>query len=111
MGRKKEKGGSEIPLPPEELAAVGGVAGIDGKEPFDKSRDPNLELKIESLHKAMESLTERQREVITLRYWENMTQEEVADVLSMRQQSVSDIEKQAIKRLGKSKSIVKLKTK
>ena len=106
MGRKKANSGREISLPPDKIAAIGGVVGVDGTKPFDKSEDPKLPWRIEALSLAIEGLTERQREVITMRFWEGLTQVEIAEYLSIKQQSVCDIEKQAIKKLGKF--IVKL---
>ena len=107
MGRKKLKGGSEIPLPPDKMVIVGGVAGLDGSAPHDNSEDPNLRWKIEALNRAMEELTERQREVITMRFWEGLTQDLVAKRLNISRSGVNQIEQKSIKKLSKSKFIVK----
>lgn len=53
------------------------------------------------LYAAMGKLTERQREVIELYYFKGMTQQEIAEELGIRQQSVNDFMRQAIKKLKK----------
>ena len=53
------------------------------------------------LYAAIGKLTERQREVIELYYFKGMTQQEIAEELGIRQQSVNDFMRQAIKKLKK----------
>lgn len=53
------------------------------------------------LYAAMGKLTERQREVIELYYFKGMTQQEIAEELGIRQQSVNDFMRQATKKLKK----------
>ena len=53
------------------------------------------------LYAAMGKLTDRQKEVIELYYFKGMTQQEIAEELGIRQQSVNDFMRQAIKKLKK----------
>lgn len=53
------------------------------------------------LYAAMGKLTERQSEVIQLYFYKGMTQQEIAEELGIRQQSVNDFMRQAIKKLKK----------
>ena len=55
----------------------------------------------ERLRQAMDKLTDRQREIVNLYYFQKMTQEEIATRLGIRQQSVLDVLNAAIKRLQK----------
>ena len=55
----------------------------------------------ERLRKAMDKLTDRQREIVNLYYFHKLTQEEIAKRLGIRQQSVLDVLNAAIKRLQK----------
>ena len=52
-----------------------------------------------ALHRAIEGLGERERQVIQMRYFHGLTQQRVAKVLSVSQVQVSRIEKKAISRL------------
>ena len=57
---------------------------------------------LRKLYVAMSKLTERQSEVVQLYFYKGMTQQEIADELSIRQQSVDVIMKQAVKKLRKN---------
>ena len=52
-----------------------------------------------SLRAAVDSLAERERSVVLLRYFRGMTQERVARVLGVSQVQVSRIERRAVERL------------
>ena len=54
-----------------------------------------------SLRAAIDSLPQREREVILLRYFKNLTQERTARVLGVSQVQISRIEKKAMERLRK----------
>jgi len=54
------------------------------------------------VRKAMEKLTDRQREIVTLHYIKEMTQNEIADMLGVSQQSVHDVLKSARKKMQKN---------
>jgi len=57
------------------------------------------------LVRAMANLTERQREVLFLRFHVNMSYEEIADLLSLNYQSVSNLVFRAMKTLRKEMSV------
>ena len=50
----------------------------------------------------MSKLTERQMEVVQLYFYKGMNQQEIAEELGIRQQSVDGIMKQAVKKLRKN---------
>ena len=58
--------------------------------------------RIERLRHSMEKLTDRQREILTLYYVEEMTQEEIAAKLGVRQQSVLDVLNAGRKKMQKN---------
>jgi RNA polymerase sigma factor (sigma-70 family) len=49
----------------------------------------------------LEQLPERQREVIHLRYFQNLKNEEIADIINVNYQSVSNLLHRAVKNLKK----------
>lgn len=51
------------------------------------------------LKKQLQRLSERQREVIHLRYFQNLNHEEIADIMNMNYQSVSNLLHRALKKL------------
>ena len=55
-----------------------------------------------TLRDAVERLTEREKNIIRLRYFEGKTQMEVADEVHISQAQVSRLEKSAIKNIRKS---------
>ena len=57
---------------------------------------------LQKLYAAMKELTERQIEVVQLYFYKGMTQQEIADELGIRQQSVDRIMKQAVQKLRKN---------
>ncbi|MCR9288542.1 MAG: sigma-70 family RNA polymerase sigma factor [Bacteroidetes bacterium] len=62
------------------------------------------ELSLERRHKLktkLEQLPERQREVIHLRYFQNLKNEEIADIINVNYQSVSNLLHRAVKNLKK----------
>jgi len=92
-------GSSKMPL-----SLYGGTDFKDGKErdlietlTTDDNQDDWLDRML--LRGAIESLTERDRRVIILRYFRDMTQSEVAERIGVSQVQVSRIEKKAISRL------------
>ena len=54
------------------------------------------------LRKSMKKLTDRQRQILNLYYVEELTQEEIADRLGIRQQSVLDVLKAGRKKMQKN---------
>lgn len=66
----------------------------------DKNQDENWVEHI-SLKEAMEKLSERERLILTLRFFEGKTQMEVADEITISQAQVSRLEKSALKHLRK----------
>lgn len=61
-----------------------------------KNKEENWVEKL-SLNEAMKRLAEREREIITLRFFEGKTQMEVADIIGISQAQVSRLEKNALK--------------
>lgn len=61
-----------------------------------KNKEENWVEKL-SLNDAMNRLAEREREIITLRFFEGKTQMEVADIIGISQAQVSRLEKNALK--------------
>jgi len=61
-----------------------------------KNKEENWVEKL-SLNDAMNRLAEREREIITLRFFEGKTQMEVADMIGISQAQVSRLEKNALK--------------
>ncbi len=57
---------------------------------------------LQKLYAAMSKLTERQMEVVQLYFYKGMIQQEIAEELGIRQQSVDGIMKQAVKKLRKN---------
>lgn len=54
---------------------------------------------VAKLHAAIEKLSERDRQVIQLYYFEGKTQQEIADILGIRQASVSELLSRILLRL------------
>lgn len=61
-----------------------------------KNKEENWVEKL-SLNEAMKKLADREREIITLRFFEGKTQMEVADLIGISQAQVSRLEKNALK--------------
>lgn len=68
-------------------------------EVLEEQREAEEE--IHSLYKAMEQLTERQREIVRLHYFEELDQKKIAELLGIRQQNVSKNLIRAIEKLKK----------
>lgn len=66
---------------------------------LDSGLDP--ELKIDELYSAMENLTEKQLQCIRLYYWEELTQNEIAEKLGITRQTVNQHLESAHARLRK----------
>ena len=77
---------------------------IDGHE---TERRGLGEEQIEALQKALNSLTPRQREVIYLRYFKNMSISEVSEIVNINNQSVRDVSYHGLERLRKNGELVK----
>lgn len=80
----------------------------NGEQPHEAIQDAyenrliQEELHAENLHKlhqSIQKLPTRQREVINLRYYQNLTTEEIAEVLNINYQSVSNLLYKGIKGL------------
>ncbi len=61
-----------------------------------KNKEENWVEKL-SLNDAMKKLADRERDIITLRFFEGKTQMEVADIIGISQAQVSRLEKNALK--------------
>lgn len=107
---------AELSMEPEEImlsmeAAVEvesmdqSVFQGDGKEislkeriPDEKNEEEELMNKL-FLQQLLDTLDERDRELIILRYFENKTQNQVADILGISQVQVSRLEKKILRRM------------
>ena len=90
-------GSSKMPL-----SLYGGAENKDGKErelieTLSSSDDQEMWLDRLLLRGAMDSLSERDRKIIVLRYFRDMTQSEVAERIGVSQVQVSRIESRIIK--------------
>jgi len=68
--------------------------GVEGKEEFYLNK--------ETLRQAMEKLDERQRRIIYLRFYNGMSQTEIAQEMNLSQVHISRLLNAAIKTLQKS---------
>lgn len=59
------------------------------------------EKRLTMLPEALDCLTDRQREVVEMLYFKKMTQMQIAEVLDIKQQSVMDFKKGALKKMEK----------
>ena len=101
-----------------ELAAAAGLSGertcealraADARKNFEEYEKANLWTDNENeetsridLKAGLSALPPRQRQVIVLRYFKDMTQQQVADLLGISQVQVCRIEKSTLKELRKS---------
>ena len=99
-------------LEPEDIAAadnamlsVASLQGESGEEGFsleavlgDGGMEDDLVEKL-TLRQAIDQLPERERMVIFLRFYKNLTQDRVSKVLGVSQVQVSRIERRAVARL------------
>ena len=91
----------EIPFSPEMMETLGMVAGIDGRQLHGNSNTPLVNALKDALPKAMEKLTSRQREVVIMYFWHDMTQQEIAEELGIAQPTVNGNIQLALKKLKK----------
>ena len=81
------------------------LSDILGTDPDIVSRDLEDSVDRELLHQALDTLTERERDIIELRFGlrdeHPQTQKQVADAMGISQSYISRIEKRIIKRLRK----------
>ena len=68
---------------------------------YSDSEDMNI-TRID-LKKSVESLPPRERQVIILRYYRDMTQQQVADKMGLSQVQIHRIEKSTLKKLAEKK--------
>ncbi len=66
---------------------------------FDFSQNNADEETRQRIQKIISYLTDRQRQVIEMTYWENLSQREIAQKLSIHQSTVLEIKQQALKKL------------
>ena len=103
---------ADLGLTAEEVAAADGATGMaesiqreSGEEGFsleDVLRTDGMEdriLESLALRSALSQLSERERMVISLRYFHGLTQQKIADLLGVSQVQVSRIEKKALARM------------
>lgn len=69
----------------------------------DVPMDERLEKQEEAaaLHKAMERLTDKQREIVHLRFWDGLTVGEIAELKKMHHSTVTECLASAIKKIKK----------
>ena len=81
-----------LPMEDEENAPLSAFLGMEdqGYERFERG---------DMLKRAMDSLDERQREIIRMRFFENRGQREVAQAIGVSQMSISRAERQALSKL------------
>jgi RNA polymerase sigma factor (sigma-70 family) len=91
----------EIPFSPQMMESLGMVAGIDGRQLEGNSNSAKIDALKEALPKAMEKLTSRQREVVIMYFWHDMTQQEIAEELGIAQPTVNGNIQLALKKLKK----------
>lgn len=91
----------EIPFSPEMMETLGMVAGIDGRKLEGNSNSAKIDALKEALPKAMEKLTSRQREIVIMYFWHDMTQQEIAEELGIAQPTVNGNIQLALKKLKK----------
>ena len=95
----------EIAIAETAMASVESIHQENGEEGFRLENilsDTESEEKIlekMALRQAITKLSERERQVISLRYYHGLTQERVAKILCVSQVQISRIEKKAIMRL------------
>jgi RNA polymerase sigma factor (sigma-70 family) len=71
-------------------------------EYFNADKNEDLKrYKNQIIHSAIESLTEKQRTVIELRYWNNLTYKQIGKKLSISHPAVIKLEKKAITNMEK----------
>lgn len=94
--------GSEVFLVDKVVQGVSGAVGVSfgasgavGSEDSEKEKLLNHML----LEQLLESLTEKERELISMRYFQNKTQMEIAGILGISQVQVSRLEKKILLRL------------
>ena len=79
----------------------------DGTDPWEQlenqTEDDVLEriVREDSIAELMGCLTDRQRRIVKLYFFEQLTQQQIADALGIRQQSVTDALRAALKRMRK----------
>lgn len=72
------------------------LADPNGKAPFDKIEASEL---TEEIASHLEKLTEKERHVVSLYYYEELTQKEIAEVLAVSEGRVSQLHSQALIKL------------
>lgn len=93
----------EIPFSPQMMAQLGAVADITGMPVEGNSNTEQIEQMKEALKEALTKLTEKQLEVVQMYFYDNMTQQEIAEELGTSQQMVAKHLKYAIKKLRNSR--------
>lgn len=89
----------------EAASALSNVASLDNQlveeeyNSYYSQGSPENNLDSIMIKKEIENLNSRQRQVIVLRYYKDMTQQEIADLLGISQVQVSRIEKKALKEI------------
>ena len=79
----------------------------DGTDPWEQlenqTEDAVLEriIQQDSIAELLDCLTDRQRRIVKLYFFEQLTQQQIADALGIRQQSVTDALRAALKRMRK----------
>ena len=77
-----------------ELSGGGCVGDLVGDEGMEERTCLRL-----SLHEALQDLPDRDRQVLSLRYSRDLTQQQVSRIVGVSQVQVSRIEKRAIEKL------------
>lgn len=93
----------EIPFSPKMMEQLGGIADITGTPPEDSDNSELIERMKTALKEALTELTDKQLEVVQMYFWDNMTQQEIADELGISQPAVVKHLQLAIKKLRNSR--------
>ena len=79
----------------------------DGTDPWEQLENQTEEdvleriVRQDSIAELLDCLTDRQRRIVELYFFEQLTQQQIADALGIRQQSVTDALRAALKRMRK----------
>ena len=79
----------------------------DGTDPWEQLENQTEEdvleriVRQDSIAELLDCLTDRQRRIVKLYFFEQLTQQQIADALGIRQQSVTDALRAALKRMRK----------
>lgn len=85
----------------EELVYQESMAKYQIYEPADDTDDFIKLVKNHNLKKALNSLTEKQKKVIELYFWQNLKQHEIAEIMGCTRKNISDHISKALNKIKK----------